>query len=152
MLVFDRTQEDVDRVIELVAKLANETITEKEKEEYLQGLKGAYNTKDRIRVQNEVQRLSNVLNTLGFTNKVNILNWNNIYFPTKKDDNIYIDNINVLKTTYGVYIDTPSTPNTYFPFQNANNIEKILFDINNLIVENYTNKKHMKFKMGVNVL
>lgn len=49
-LITDRTQADVDRVIELKQKVHDETITPEEYQEYFSGLRGAYNAADMNRV------------------------------------------------------------------------------------------------------
>ena len=52
-LIYDRTQADVDRVSTLTVKILTgglSSLTDEEKEEYLAGMKGAYNYTDLNRV------------------------------------------------------------------------------------------------------
>ena len=58
--VTDRTQSDVERVLELLKK-GWHSFTEEEKETWQKGLKGALNRSDLERIQNNVQLLSDVL-------------------------------------------------------------------------------------------
>ena len=59
--ITDRSKADVDRVIELNNKLRDGTITPEEKTEWLNDMKGALNTSDLSRIENDIQLLSDVL-------------------------------------------------------------------------------------------
>ena len=99
-LITDRTSSDVAYAKSFRGKKW-EDLSEAQKEEYLAGLRGSYSYIDFNRVENAVQYLSDLLNSYGYTNKVNVVtNWTASTVPTLSDIQRYLNNIAELKNKY----------------------------------------------------
>lgn len=135
-LIFDRKNEDVARLKSLRTKVRNRTATVAEYEEWLTSLKGAYNNTDLNRVGEAINYLGNLLNTYGYINDATAkIDWAIRDKPNPEQMNDYLNNLNKLKECYSVKPNTPDLPFNMekLTFTEANNIEKILYDINELI-------------------
>lgn len=133
-LITDRNQSDVDRAKQLIEKAKNiESLSLSELEEYLGGLKGCYNISDLNRVEGAVQYLSDLLNSYGYTNTVNTKTWQDGEFLTPTQIVRYLNNLDILKNAYFVNPKIPVTPTSYKSIQQANDIEKILSNIEKII-------------------
>lgn len=130
--VTDRTQSDVDRAKELLAKGWN-NLSESERTEWLNGLKGSFNTSDIERIENNVQLLSDVLE-LDLTTYYGNL-------PTYPDDNYFTNllcNVQAIRNAYGVYSTTLLCPDSVINhFTKVNQIEQILSDVHDLLLANF---------------
>lgn len=145
-LIIDRKQSDVDRAKQLIEKAkVIENLSSSELTEYLSGLKGCYNISDLNRVEEAVEYISEWLRELGYFNIVNIKKWTDGERFTTSQVNRYLNNIKILRDTIIVASNTLVVPASYKPFANANNIEKILFDLKNII----TNSLNMYISCGV---
>lgn len=126
--VFDRTAEDVKRVLELNQKYISGTITEDEKNEWLAGLKGALNIEDLNRVERNCDIVANKIAVV-----VNTKNWVKNNIPRVSDYQRILENVETIRSSYAVLNTTPETPfqplNT---FQKWNDIEHILFDVDSI--------------------
>ena len=102
--VTDRNTKDVERVKELLKK-GWKYFSPEEKVEWSNGLKGALNTSDLIRIQNNIQLLSDVLE-IGLTvDEV----------PEIPNEPFYeqlIENVESIRNAYCIHADTPKTPET----------------------------------------
>lgn len=129
--VYDRTQEDVERVAELSAK-GFSNMTEAEQVEWLNGMKGALNASDIRRIENNVQLLSDVLELNLSTYYGKTVTLNGAYFKQ------LLVNVEAIRNAYMIHDDTPKTPtapvNTY---QKLNDIEKILHDVYTILNSNF---------------
>jgi len=128
----NRSQSDIDRVKELLAKNW-ENMTELEKSEWLSGMKGAFNISDMARIENNVQLLSDVLE-LGLITFVNNLPEipNSTYFTQLRA------NIATIRSAYAIHTTTPNVPeqpiNDYIKI---NAIEQILSDVHDILLSNF---------------
>ena len=126
IFVYDRTQDDVDKVKELNLKYLSGTITEEEKEEWSRPHKGALNLSDMNRIEGNISVLSEYL-SIPLTTK----SWSMGDIPRAGDYLRIRNNIDMLRGAWFVLSDTPNTPtqplNTY---QKWNDIERILHDLN----------------------
>lgn len=126
-LVTDRKQSDVDRAKELIEKAKKiEDLSSSELNEYLNGLKGCYTITDLNRVENAVKYVSDWLNKDGYYNSVNIRIWKDGDFLNTSQINRYLNNIRTLRNAISVPSSTPAVPGSYKPFENANDIERII--------------------------
>lgn len=127
VFVYDRTQKDVLRVVELNQKYSNRTITTKEKEEWMAGIKGALNVLDLQRIEWNT-RLIGEFEFLKLS--VSVKSWKHGDIPKVSDFVRILDNIQKIRNAWAVMSDTPKVPkhqlNTY---QKWNDIEKIMHDI-----------------------
>lgn len=142
-MITDRTQQDVDYAKSLIKKYINGTITAEELSQYMEGLKGCYNVPDLNRVEAEVGRLSIELNKLGYANNIITKVWKTGDILTDIDVERYVDNVDKLRKVFFTLQDTPPTPASYKPYQNANILEKILVDIDTLIKNTQKSWKYL---------
>lgn len=129
--VTDRTQSDVERVVELLKK-GWQSFTHEEKETWQKGLKGSLNRADLERIQNNVQLLSDVLELDLVVEEIPEIPKVNFY-------NTLATNVEAIRGAYCIHADTPPTPqaplNTY---EKWNDIEKILLDVYGILLNNFS--------------
>ena len=139
-LVFDRKDADLLRFLELRNKgYAN--MTEEERSEWDAGnMKGAYNISDLNRVGEALNYVRDRLSLAGyltpnvFTAKTN---WLRSDIPTGAEIAQNISYVAILRSAFTLYATTPPVP-VYagaLNYEEANNIEKILFDLDELITK-----------------
>ncbi len=122
--VYDRTQKDVDRVKTLNEKYKKRSITQEEKEEWKNDMKGSLNESDLNRIEKNSDSIAKLF---GIT--VDTKEWSHVSIPQISDYQRIRDNVQKIREAFFTRRDTPLTPlqplNTY---QKWNNIEKILHD------------------------
>lgn len=134
-LITNRTEADLTRLQELAQK-AYEDMTTAEKAEWNSPHKGAYNYTDLNRVESAVATLAAQLNGYGYTVEVTVkTNWTRQDVPTELDTARYLQNITAIRSALAVMQSTPQVPADMvgFSITEANNIEKILLDVEQLI-------------------
>lgn len=110
-LIFDRTQND----------LAQGTS------------KSYYNYTDMNRVESWCEYLANLLTSYSYPVSITIKkNWNMSDLPNVSDMERIRNNIDTIKTAFYAYTEVPENLN-YMTIEKANDIEKILSEIDNLI-------------------
>lgn len=149
--IYDRTREDVDRVIELNKKYLDRTITNEEKEEWSENLKGAINVSDLNRIENNISSIAGFLG-VSVISKMWALN----EIPKVSDYQRIRVNVESLRNSWYVLPDTPSAPNSPLnTYQKWNDIEHILHDLNctyQKTVENYNYCGEIYAGEGIGVL
>lgn len=134
-LITDRTQEDVERYVELKAKGLH-GMTEAEKAEWETELKGAYNNTDMNRVESAAEYVANRLVEAGY-GVIPIVkkDWLETDKPTLEDLKRYMKNISDIRAAFTTFETTPEAPSTErrLSFQEANAMEQILIDIDDLV-------------------
>lgn len=132
-LITDRTETDVSTVVRLSQKgWAN--MTDDERVLYLASLKGSYNATDFNRVGGAVQYITKRLSENGFSIPVNPkVDWLRSDFPMPEETQAYLEDIRTLRSVFDV--DFPQVPEDmqHFTWQEANNIEQILVDLDFII-------------------
>lgn len=138
-LITDRTADDVRRFFYLRDK-GFENMTAEERTEWLSfSMKGAYNSKDLNRVGGALDHLFERLKDAGyitpstvFTSKIN---WTISSVPTTEDLTHYLKCVGIVRDAMAQFETTPPTPadTGALNYTEANNIELILIDIENLI-------------------
>lgn len=136
-MIFDRTQDDVDRVSYL-ANLWTEngfTGTTTELSEWVSDLKGAYNASDLNRVGSAVEYLTDTLYSMGYNvPTVPKDDWTETDIPMQSQMDIYINNIHLLRDILPyVAPDAPDAPEN-LTYEQANNIEEILYRLENVLL------------------
>lgn len=134
-LITDRTPEDVQQAASMYAR-GWDNLTETEKSEWLQGLRGAYNAVDLNRVGNAVNYVAQRLEQYGYQVQVSPkIDWTmaDIPYPPAMTD--YLNNVSVIREALAVMPTTPPVPEDMeaLNYIEANNIERILLDVNTLI-------------------
>lgn len=136
-LITDRTQTDVEYAQELNAA-GWENLTPQQQADYLGGLRGAYNATDLNRVGSAVNYVAGRLIDAGYQVSVNPkINWTENDIPYPSDMAVYLENVQTLRTIFIMPESTPQVPSDMqkFTYQEANNIEQILLDVDYLITE-----------------
>ena len=138
--VTDRTQQDVDYVIQLTDKLVNGTATDDEKAEWNSfTLKGVYNYTDLNRVTAAMEYLKAQMNKYGYeiSGYVPVIDrlWSENDIPTVSQMKQYIANVKAIREALVVLPITPNTPIDIelLTWQEANDIECILHDIDTVL-------------------
>lgn len=146
-LIYDRTPEDVAEVRRLLAKLDPETgdgLTAAEQAKWDAGLKGAYNYTDLNRVESVVKTLAAALTSAGYPVEVTPVlkgsksedrEWQEGDIVRRAQWAAYLDNVQRLRDAYYTLAETGELPKPgdKLGYVGANNIEKVLADIDLLI-------------------
>lgn len=132
-MIFNRTQEDVNEAI----KLRNEKVKnfqELTESEIATLEKGTMTINTLNRIEAKQEELKNLFNDMGYWNTP-IVNkvWNYTHIFSAYEFRRIVDNINVLRTAFFVYKDTPITPPISYHFEDINSLEKILYDLDVMI-------------------
>ena len=136
-LITDRTKEDFLKWQRLRNKgYAN--MTEEERAEWNTDLKGAYNVSDLNRVGTVLNHLKARLVNAGYLKGYEfeaVTTWNTSHIPTTDDFTKYIEAVHTIRNAIAVFRTTAPAPEHFnsLTIDEANNIEKILIDINTLI-------------------
>lgn len=115
-LVTDRLQSDVDE----------------------RNAKGTYNAADLNRVTVALEFLDRELSSVGYITgyeRVKETDWTESDIPTASQMDKYLENARKIRSAIKVMESTPNVPKTmaFLTFQKANDIEKILLDVESLI-------------------
>ena len=136
-LITDRTQADVARVEQIAANMKAGTASEAELAEWnTASLKGSYNATDFNRVGAAMQAVANRFNRLGYVVSVSPkVNWTETDVPNTAEIALYLSDLAILREVFAVMRTTPAVPADMdgLTYEEANNIEKILEDINFLL-------------------
>lgn len=138
-VVIDRTQQDVDTANRLKAKRAAggwNSLTSAEQTLFLAGLKGSYTYTDLNRVGEAVRYLSDLLNVYGYAVTVTAkTDWaiDDLFDPS--DLETYITDVKTIKEAFYGTTELPETLLTEFGYEQANNIEKLLLEVDGYINE-----------------
>lgn len=138
-LITDRTAADVQHW-EYLRNKGYANMTELEQAEWLAGtMKGAYNKDDLNRVGEALNYLRDRLNEANYltyqTTFSAVTNWTVASIPTAEDLTHYLKCVSNVREAMAQFETTPPTPTDTgaLNYEEANNIEKILIDIETLI-------------------
>lgn len=154
-LVYDRTADDVAEALRLARKAFAGTLTDEEKTVWLAGMKGAYNAADMNRVAAAVSTLYGLLNAAGYKNEISAQNFVEGEDSTDEKYSVYLANVQTLRDAIAVRASTPELPaaDAKLDFVGANNIEKILADLDELLSwMTYSQKYCGTFAAGQTIL
>lgn len=143
-LVTDRTQQHVSRILNLMQQIAGGTATQAEINEFLANRgdgdtdtwKGAYNYTDLNRVGAAVTRITERLASAGiYIATVGKSDWTEEDYNNAEALDYYLRDISLVRGAIAVTSDTPPVPDDLqgLYWWEANNIEKILEDVDYLI-------------------
>lgn len=142
-LITDRTQSDVTRWRTLHDK-GWAGMTADEKAEWSAGVKGAYNATDLNRVGEAIEYIADLFGGFGFPMAITPkTDWAIKDIPTSQDLEDYLSNVVAIRSMMSnipVYPSgwqaPPESPETiqHLTYEQANDIERILTDINDLLV------------------
>lgn len=143
-LVTDRTQQHVSRILNLMQQITGGTATQAEIDEFLANRgdgdadtwKGAYNYTDLNRVGAAVTRITERLASAGiYIATVGKSDWTEEDYNNAEALDYYLKDISLVRGAIAVTSDTPPVPDDLqgLYWWEANNIEKILEDVDYLI-------------------
>lgn len=139
-LIIDRTNSDVKRAKYLLSLWDQETCewagTDEELEELESGPPGLYLAKDLNRVESASEYIAGLLSEIGSPITLQTkTDWESIDVPNKTQTARILQNIQALRSVLPLFAFTPKTPADMdsLTFWEANNIEKILMDVNRAI-------------------
>lgn len=133
-MITNRTQNDVDTAMLLRLKLeSGQTLTEDETAVFLRGTC----TNDMLnRLENKINELSLLLNQIGYTNTCVAYSdnhWANGMIFEYSDYQRLFENLKKLRDSFYVLDSTPNNPTYLYGWKEANAIEQILVDIDEVI-------------------
>lgn len=134
-MIFDRTQADVDEAKEIYENKFKKFLELSESD--IATLERGRMTENTLnRIENKQAELKTMLNNIGYwhtdiSNKSWVLG---DVFHTTDFDRI-LDNEYELVSAFFTYPSTPRVPNISFSYNDINSIEKILYDIENMIMD-----------------
>jgi hypothetical protein len=136
-LITDRTAADYQRWRTLRDK-GLQNMTEAELAEWFAGMKGSYNITDLNRVGEALNYVKGLLTDAGYLggNEFYVrTDWTYADIPTASDFSVYLGAVETIRAAMTQYRTTPPTPTDTggLDIQGANNIEKILIDIADLV-------------------
>ena len=134
-MVYDRTIEDVHSAKRLIAEKVQKGIELSQEDiSILERGTITYNTLNRI--ENKKAELLKLLNGMGYWNtQITNQHWADSKKFAEKDFSNLLNDIKTLKDAFFVYNSTPKNISTEYTFQNINNIEKILKDLNDMVLD-----------------
>lgn len=142
-LITNRTQSDVTRWRTLHDR-GWAGMTDDEKAEWTSGMRGAYNAADLNRVGEAIEYIADLFGGFGFPIEIEPkTDWDIDDIPISQDLETYLSNvvaIRAMMSNIPVYPSgwqsPPDTPETmqHLTYEQANDIERILTDINDLLV------------------
>jgi len=136
-MITDRTKADVDAARELLEQL--KTIVpfpDLSDDEEMIMERGTYTSNSLNRVESKQKELAELLNSYLYMIHIkNKTDWEASDVFDYTDYVRYLGNLDKLKQSFFVYPDTPNTPTYLYDYTNANAVEKILMDIENMIYD-----------------
>lgn len=124
--IFDRIKGDVLKV-QTYDTIGFKYLSDEQKSEWMNGLKGALNFKDLNRIENNMEFLANLYEIENMNFKTN---WSYIDIPSRLDFQRIVDNLKVLVNRGKALKTTPKIPDLPLnSYQKINDLEKILYDL-----------------------
>lgn len=128
-LITDRTQNDVDRVNELAQKMMLGTASTQERDEWLAGMRGAYNATDLNRVNTAMEYLNDWITEAGYATGYadQGIEWTMSDIQVQTQMVAYLNNVAAIGSVFPLE-NPPILPESivYLTYIGANDIEKIL--------------------------
>ena len=137
-LVFDRSHADTVFAADLIARALRygfESLAPDEQALFHAGLKGRYTVTDLNRVETAVAAVAAILRSRGRLVSVTTKAWVFNDIPSPFEMGRYLENVKTLMGAFFVLPSTPELPDDMelLAFGGANDIERILYDISQLI-------------------
>lgn len=129
--VTDRTQEDVEFAITKIAEWIAGNITHNPLVVY--DLKGCLNVSDINRIENNIEYLSKNLTKMGYTPSVVSKSWEMSGIPNERDIFRILANVRAIISAFYQQDSAPNVPSTILRYEDANDIEKNLELIKELL-------------------
>ena len=135
MMIFDRTAETVKEALRIREEKVktNQELTAEEIEILNRGF---LTTTTLNRIEAKQRELKEMFNLAGYWNLI-VTNKEWIYSEIFDAPNFQriLSNLTALKEAFFQYVDTPQTPSVSYNFDVVNNIEKILYDLEQIYID-----------------
>lgn len=143
-MIYDRTSKDVQNAREIVETKVKKFLELTDEE--LSILKKGYVSLDTInRIENQQKMLKDVLNSMGYYNtSFKNKEWDYYEIFKQPDLERIVENTILLRKAFLVFSYTPENPNAKYYFEDFNRMEKILFDLEEMIKQ----IKYLYFECG----
>jgi uncharacterized membrane protein YgaE (UPF0421/DUF939 family) len=132
-MIYDRTVADVNLALEIISKKVKQFVQLTDKD--VQTLeRGTITINTLNRIESKQNELRSLFNDLGYWNTdIQNKTWtfNDIFSIT--DFERILRNTDILREAFYVYSSTPSTPQSRYHYEVINSIEKILYDLEQMI-------------------
>lgn len=128
-LIFNRTPADIITTHEIINKYKRNNWGDISENEKAQLERGCYTYNSLNRVEQAQRELADFLSQYGYQINIETKTWDETGYFDALELKRLLNNLTILRETGLVRIATPNVPNDYKPYTNANNIEKILFDV-----------------------
>ena len=140
-MIFDRTASDVESARQIISQKVQKFL-ELTEDEIAILEKGCVTIDTLNRIENAQKDLTQAIkdmrySVVGVSNKI----WDFGDIFDEKELLRIINNLNIIREAFFVYNDTPKTPTAKYYYQNFNDIEKILFDVSDMIEDVKSNYK-----------
>lgn len=140
-MIYNRTINDITAAKQIYENKVKkfQTLTDEDIEQLEKG----YLTKNTLnRIEDKTEEIKDTIYEMGYLNidGISTQTWSDTDYFKINDFLRILQNLDILKSAFMTYITTPTTPQARYYFSNINDIEKILFDLDNLIdnvKENY---------------
>jgi hypothetical protein len=134
-MIFDRTKQDVDNAIRVRAEKVQGGLELTEEDvEILERGTMTINTLNRI--EQKQSELKDLFNSMGYWNTpLESKIWNENQIFNIDDFQRLIDNTNILREAFFIFSNTPRTPVAKYYYENINNLENILSDLDLMITD-----------------
>lgn len=132
-LIFDRVPQDTTIAHEIKARYKRNGWGDLADSEKAQLERGCYTFNSLNRVEQTQRQLADLLNKNGYQVNITTKTWDETNYFNISELQRLLNNLTILRNTGLIYATTPNVPNDYKPYINANNIEKILFDIEDIL-------------------
>ena len=131
-MIFDRTQEDIDKALLHRKKLQNgESVNNRDIYFILRGTLGRDELNE---IEGEQKKLKELFNSMGYWNTpIENKTWDYTQIFDETEFQRIIDNTQILREAFFVYKDTPKTPPVSYHYEDINALEKILYDLGVMI-------------------
>ena len=134
-MIYDRTAEDIENAKAVRVRLqSGEELTE---DDVIVLERGCMTVNTINRINDKQTELKNQLNDMGYWDTgISVMNvWETKHVFRENHFKQLIDNANILRNAFFVYSSTPSTPSVSYHYTNVNALEKILFDLGEMICD-----------------
>ena len=133
MMIFDRTSEDVKKAKQIREEKVM-TFQELTAEEAEIMERGTITINTLNRIEDKQAELKSLINNMGYWNTPTInKNWKYTQIFDEAEFQRIVNNTNILREAFFVYVDTPKTPSVSYRYNDINALEKILVDIEKMI-------------------
>ena len=134
-MIIDRSKDDVEQALSIIRQKVQkfQELTEDELETLR---RGCPTVETWNRIENKTKELHSIISSMLYSvGEINTQNWTNENVFFAEDFGRILSNIEKLKKGFFVYENTPQTPTPKLDYMVFNDMEKILFDLENYVAD-----------------